>query len=60
MYELKKDPRAISACSWIDEVKKLYKDDEGLELNKITVDPNDKDQVCLSGQYHLLMWQLWL
>jgi len=58
MYELKQETRAISACSWMEELKKLRKEEEELvEINKITVDPNDKDQVCMSGKNHLRMWR---
>jgi WD40 repeat protein len=57
MYELKKDTRAISACSWMEELKKLRKEEEPATIKKITVDPNDKDQVCMSGKNHLRMWR---
>lgn len=57
MYELKKEPRAIAGCVWMDELKKLRKEEENPEINKITVDPNDKDQVCMSGKKHLRMWR---
>ena len=57
VYELKKDAKIMSACSWLDELKKISKNDELAEIDKITVDPNDSDQVCMSGKNHLRLWR---
>ena len=57
VYEIKKDPRLISACSWFDELKKIDRAERFTEINKITMDPNDKDQVCMSGKNHLRLWR---
>eukprot|EP01022_Parablepharisma_sp_SALTPOND_P016958 TRINITY_DN2606_c0_g1_i1.p1 TRINITY_DN2606_c0_g1~~TRINITY_DN2606_c0_g1_i1.p1 ORF type:complete len:1351 (+),score=211.78 TRINITY_DN2606_c0_g1_i1:263-4315(+) len=57
VYEWKKDVRTVAACSWLDELKKIAKGDDLAEIKKITVDPNDKDQVCMSGRNHLRIWR---
>lgn len=57
LYEVKKDSRLMSACSWLDELKKISKGDKLAEISKITIDPNDKEQVCMSGKNHLRMWR---
>jgi len=58
IYEWKKEIRAISACSWFDELKKVAKsNDEMPKISKISLDPNDKDQICLSGENHLRIWR---
>jgi len=57
LYEVKKESRLMSACSWLDELKKISKGDKLAEITKITIDPNDKEQVCMSGKNHLRMWR---
>jgi hypothetical protein len=57
LYEWKKDVRVIAACSWLDELKKESKAEELAEARKITFDPSNKDQVCLSGKNHLRVWR---
>eukprot|EP00826_Nyctotherus_ovalis_P059849 TRINITY_DN8360_c0_g1_i2.p1 TRINITY_DN8360_c0_g1~~TRINITY_DN8360_c0_g1_i2.p1 ORF type:complete len:577 (-),score=159.04 TRINITY_DN8360_c0_g1_i2:49-1779(-) len=57
LYEVKKDSRLMSACSWLDELKKISRGDRLAEIAKITIDPNDKEQVCMSGKNHLRLWR---
>ena len=57
IYEWKKETRIIAACSWLDELKKASKTDDFAIIRKITMDPNDKDQVCMTGKNHVRIWR---
>ena len=57
VYEWRKEARVIAACSWLDELKKESKSDELAEIRKITIDPNNKEQVLMTGRLHLRFWK---
>ncbi len=64
IYEWKKEVRTIAATSWLTELKKEGKekdkegnDVENVEINKVSLDPSNKDQVWMSGKFHARMWR---
>ena len=56
MYEWKKD-RVITASSWVAELKRENKENDNMEITKVTIDPANKDQVVMSGRYHARVWR---
>jgi len=57
IYEWKKEVRVIATNSWLSELTKEAKTAVNAEITKISIDPNNKDQICLSGKFHLRMWR---
>jgi WD40 repeat protein len=57
LYEWKKDVRVIATTSWLSELNKEARGTVNAEISKITIDPNNKDQVCMSGKGHLRIWR---
>ncbi len=57
IYEWRKESRVIAASCWLDELKKSSKPDEFAEVKKVSVDPNDKDQICMTGKNHVRIWR---
>eukprot|EP01022_Parablepharisma_sp_SALTPOND_P030989 TRINITY_DN77_c3_g1_i1.p1 TRINITY_DN77_c3_g1~~TRINITY_DN77_c3_g1_i1.p1 ORF type:complete len:1349 (-),score=219.94 TRINITY_DN77_c3_g1_i1:2371-6417(-) len=57
IYEWKKEARVIATNSWLSELNKEAKTSVNAEITKISIDPNNKDQVCLTGKYHMRIWR---
>ena len=57
LYEWKKETRVIATNSWLSELNKESKTSIIVEINKVSIDPSNKDQLCLSGKYHFRIWR---
>ncbi|MDR3546694.1 MAG: WD40 repeat domain-containing protein [Candidatus Pacebacteria bacterium] len=57
LYEWKKEARVIATNSWLSELNKEAKVPVNAEITRISIDPNNKDQVCLSGKGHFRVWR---
>lgn len=58
IYEWRRDVRVIASTTWLSEIKKESKEFEGVDINKVTLDPNNKDQMCFSGINHARIWRV--
>lgn len=57
LYEWKKDVRIIAANSWMSELNKEGKINSNVEITKVSIDPINKGQICLSGKGHFRLWR---
>lgn len=57
IYEWKKETRILSATSWGSELYKEKKGHSNADITKITMDPNNNEQICMSGKYHFRLWR---
>lgn len=54
---MEKEQRIIGQNSWLSELIKEAKTNVNVEITKITVDPNNTEQVCMSGKGHFRLWR---